>query len=113
MTRIIETISDRLAARSSRRGFLAKLGQVSAAGVAVIVGIQTESAHAANCPCGGNVCAGNVCPSGTMEDSTQDFCCGSDCHIFSCTPCVTRIGGPATCYVQTGGPFCVCPSRRS
>jgi hypothetical protein len=92
MDEIIKRISERLAARSSRRGFFSTISKVVLGTAAVITGqgflAQTaEAASPLRC-CTGTPCPTTSCPSGTTANYI--WSCGPhftchDCFISSST----------------------------
>lgn len=108
MAQLIGQLGDTLAARSTRRGFLATLGKVALAGAALAAGIAATSGSvlAACTQCSPyclEPCYNSDCPCGDTEDNLDAFCCFSGSGEQECIPCLTN--GQLHCYaiIQVSG----------
>jgi hypothetical protein len=107
--KLVERMSESLAARSSRRGFLSAVGKVVLGAGAFAAGAGGLSfAVASNCCT--LLCPGNpdTCPAGLCEDSADDYCCHASDGYYTCSPCVNCTTRVAMCYTWTG-PRVRCP----
>lgn len=116
MDRIVERLGDRLAARTSRRSFLARLGQAALALGAVAAGVGSTVAMATGYCCSGTVpMCGTPCPSppsdcpcGLTEDFNHATCCKVGSQLYECIPC-RNPNNTLNCYASGAIAGTTCP----
>lgn len=97
MSNPVRVIGEQLEERSSRRGFLARVGKVALAGGAVLAGLGGGAALAAGCgqcplPC----CNPPAC--GPSEMDVYVGCCRNANGYYETRACVSAFTGQVDCY---------------
>jgi hypothetical protein len=111
---LISRMSERLASRRSRRGFIVTVGKLAlgVAGAATGVGVAKSAfADALGCCFGAPGCASASCPAGTHVGPYTWLCCPSgDCFKGRCYDCYDNSSGTLTCVymVHTTLASCIC-----
>lgn len=91
MDETIQHITEHLAGKVSRRGFLARLGMFVAAAAALAAGVGTAT-HALADTCCTSVAPpcppGGMCPTGNYDCTVQEgFCCNTGTQKYLCEVC--------------------------
>lgn len=123
MAHIIDRLTERLAATSSRRGFLDRMGKVvagasaAAAGIGILSGFanapENVSVLCCHCPKGDPSCGcpTEACPSGTYRGYNW-YCCTYDCPPqpqVLCQDCYNNSDSSYNCTYAYSYGHTICP----
>lgn len=108
MDQFIGRLSDDVANRSSRRGFLGTVVKVALGSAAVVAGMGGLSSALAS-QCCGALCGygnGGQCPPWNTEG--QGYCCHNLDGYYGCAPCYYNGTTQVACSIQYSGPSGTC-----
>lgn len=99
-------LGDRLAEKTSRSGFFAKMGTLALAGGALVAGLGQKEAYAACGTCFSPCCGVGYtqCPPGTFEKFLG--CCRLGNNYYTSYECDQWLNGPLVCYIDVPSQGC-------
>ncbi len=118
MDKIVYQVSERLAAASSRRGFMSIVGKVALGAAAIAAGQGLGEARAAGVSpdnvsiacCSGVGCQNLYCPAGSHYQYNWQCCLASNCFKYQCNDCYYDAGNPNGTGYECTFPSYVCPN---